>query len=141
MAIRWQCPCSFLPFFTSLRAVPSIVKYRYFNRRGCGLVFRKNRFGDYVLTREARLAPGATILVYRDKATVQVYSRRSITGPSKVCVLQVLTKTLQLTKLYQKSSGTSHKSVVSEFFTYFDLRQHFCRKPCQPYVKVPPTSY
>ena len=68
-----------------------------------------------MLTREARLAPGATILVYRDKATVQVYSSRSITGPSKVCVLQVLTKTLQLTKLYQKSSGTSHERVVSEF--------------------------
>ena len=83
------------------------------------LVFRKNRFGDYVLTREARLAPGATILVYRDKATVQVYSRRSITGPSKVCVLQVLTKTLQLTKLYQKSSGTSHERVVSELLTNF----------------------
>ena len=70
----------------------------------------KNRFGDYVLTREASLAPGATILVYRDKATVQVYSSRSITGPSKV-----LTKTLQLTKLCKKTSGTSHERVVSEF--------------------------
>ena len=79
-------------------------------------VFTKHRFCDYVLTREARLAPGATMLMYRDKATVQVYSSRSITGPRKVCVLQVLTKTLQLTKLYQKSSGTSHKRVVSEFF-------------------------
>ena len=68
--------------------------------------FRKNRFGAYVLTREARLAPGSTILVYRD---------RSITGPGKVCVLQVLTKTLQLTKLYQNSSGTSHERFMSEF--------------------------
>ena len=79
-------------------------------------VFTKNRFGDYVLTREARPAPGATILVYRDKATFQVYISRSITGPSKVCVLQVLTKTLQLTKLYQKSSGTSHERVMSELY-------------------------
>ena len=30
-------------------------------------VFTKNRFGDYVLTREARLAPGATILVYKTR--------------------------------------------------------------------------
>ena len=46
---------------------------------------RQNRFGDFVLTREARLAPGATIRVYRDKAAVQVYNSRSITGPSKLC--------------------------------------------------------
>ena len=90
-------------------------------------VFTKNRFGDYVLTMEARLAPGATILVYRDKATVQVYSSRSITGPSKVCVLQVLTETLQLTKLYQKISGTSHKRVVSEFL-YINSTDHKIRK-------------
>ena len=77
----------------------------------CVYVFPKNKFGDYVLTREARLAPGATLLVYRDKAAVQVYSSRSITGPRKVCVLQVLTKMLQLTKLF---CGTSHKHVVSE---------------------------
>ena len=44
-------------------------------------------FADFVLTREARLAPGATILVYRDKATVQEHISRSMTGPSKVCVL------------------------------------------------------
>ena len=75
----------------------------------------KDRFGGYVLTRKARLAPGATILVYRDKAKVQVYSSWSITGPRKVCVLQGFTKTLQLTKLYQKSSGTSHEHVVCEF--------------------------
>jgi hypothetical protein len=45
-------------------------------------VFTKISFGDYVLTRDARLAPGAAILLYRDKATVQVYSSRSITGPA-----------------------------------------------------------
>ena len=32
------------------------------------------RFGDFVLTREARLSPDATILMYRDKATIQVYN-------------------------------------------------------------------
>ena len=66
----------------------------------CMYVFTKDRFADYVLTREARLAPDATILVYRDKATVQVYSSRGITGPSKVCVLHVVTKKIQLTELY-----------------------------------------
>ena len=51
-------------------------------------VFRQNRFGDFVLTREARLSLGATILVYRGKATVQVNSSSFTTGPRKVCVLK-----------------------------------------------------
>ena len=73
-----------------------------------------------MLTTEARLAPGTTIQAYRDKATVQVYSSRSKTGPSKVCVRLVLTKMLELTQLYQKTFGTFHnmlclssKSVVN----------------------------
>ena len=47
------------------------------------------RFGDFVLTREAKLSPGAIILVFRDKATVQVYSSSSTTGQSKLRVLQI----------------------------------------------------
>ena len=31
-------------------------------------VFRQNRFGDYVLTREARLAPGAKLYCYFPRA-------------------------------------------------------------------------
>jgi hypothetical protein len=48
-----------------------------------------NMFGDIVLTRKVRLSPDATILVYRDKATVQVYISSFTTGPSKVHVLQI----------------------------------------------------
>ena len=82
-------------------------------------VFRQNRFGDFVLTREARLSPGATILVYRDKATVQVYSSSSTTGPSKVCVLQLFPKTRDFNQLCQKTSGASHDRVVSEFLFFY----------------------
>ena len=37
-------------------------------------VFRQNRFRDFLLTGEARVAPGSEVQVYRNKATVQVYS-------------------------------------------------------------------
>ena len=40
----------------------------------CIYVCIQNMFRDFVLTGEARLAPGSTLGVYRDKATVQVYS-------------------------------------------------------------------
>ena len=44
--------------------------------------------------------PGPTIRVQRDKATAQVYSSSCTIGPCKVCVLQVSTKTLQLTQIF-----------------------------------------
>ena len=47
---------------------------------------------NFVLTRETKLAPGSTVQVYRDNATVQVYSSSRTSGPSKVHVLIVLTK-------------------------------------------------
>ena len=53
---------------------------------GFMFVFTKNRFGDYVLSREARLTPGATILVYRGySSSVQQHnwSKKSVCAANK----------------------------------------------------------
>ena len=54
------------------------------------LVFRQNRFGDFELTREARLAPGAIKLMYIDKNTVQVYSKEEYNwAKQSVCAASI----------------------------------------------------
>ena len=77
-------------------------------------VFRQTRFGGFVLTREARLASGATILEYRDKATVQVYSSRSTTGPSKVCAASI-DNNAPAYSIIKEDLRYFHHRVVSEF--------------------------